>query len=64
MSMEETEDYKVELLLDGKKVGLNPYVRSVFIGVATALVGTLKGIEEPKKIVLTVEKKSPRHDVQ
>ncbi len=56
--MEETKDYDVELLLDGKRVGLNEYVRSVFIGVATALVDTLKNVEDPQKIVLTVEKKS------
>jgi len=56
--MEEKKDYDVELLLDGKRVGLNPYVRSVFIGVAKALVDTLKNIEDPKKIMITVEKKS------
>ena len=56
--MEEKKDYNVELLIDGKRVGLNPYVRSVFIGVANALVGTLKNVEDPKKIVLTVDKKS------
>jgi len=56
--MEETKDYNVELLINGKGIGLNPYVRSVFIGVAKALVGTLKNVEDPQKIVLTVEKKS------
>jgi hypothetical protein len=54
--MKEKKEYKVELLLDGRKVGLNQYVRSVFIGVTTALVGTLKNVEEPEKIIITVEK--------
>lgn len=56
--MEEKKDYDVELLIDGKRVGLNQYVRSVFIGVATVLVSTLKNVEDPQKIMLTVEKKS------
>jgi hypothetical protein len=55
--MEEFKDYKVELVLDGKTTGLNMYVRSVFIGVTEALVGTLKNVGEPKKIEIRVEKK-------
>jgi len=55
--MEDFKDYKVELVLDGKPTGLNVYVKSVFIGVAKALVGTLKNVGDPKTIEIRVEKK-------
>lgn len=37
----------IELLINGKKVGLNPYVRSVFTEVTRGLLATLKGIDTP-----------------
>jgi hypothetical protein len=56
--MEESNDCVVTLVINGKKVGLNPYVKSVYVGVVLALAGTLKNVDEPKKIEITVEKKS------
>ena len=56
--MENKKEYDVELLINGKRVGLNKYVKSVFIEVTMALVDTLKNVEDPQKIALTVEKKS------
>ena len=50
------KDCNVELILDGKKTGLNMYVRSVFINVVLALVKTLKNIGDPEKIEIRVEK--------
>ncbi|AEA46314.1 hypothetical protein [Archaeoglobus veneficus] len=46
--MEENNDRKakVTLVVDGKKVPLNSYVRSVFSSVIVALISTLKGVDE------------------
>ncbi len=40
------ESKKVTLVVDGKRVPLNPYVSSVFSSIITALVSTLKGVDE------------------
>ncbi len=45
----------VELRVDGRRVSLNPYVRSVFKSVLQALIGTLKGCETAKHIEIRVE---------
>jgi len=37
---------EVKLKIDGREVGLNPYVTSVFHNVILALIETLKGIDE------------------
>jgi hypothetical protein len=52
--MEQQQEYEVELLLDGKKVGLNPYVRSVFHQVVKGLVSTLKNTGDPEEILVRV----------
>lgn len=52
--MDRQEEYQVELLVDGKKLGLNPYVRSVFYQVVTGLVSTLKNVGEPGEIQVRV----------
>jgi len=49
--MEESKGRKVEqgkvtLIVDGKRIPLNSYVSSVFSSVITALISTLKGVEE------------------
>ena len=47
----------IELLVDGKKVPMNSYVRSVFFRVIEALVSTLKGVDEEwKEIEIKLEK--------
>lgn len=47
----------IELLVDGKKVPMNNYVRNVFFKVIEALVSTLKGVDgEWKKIEIKLEK--------
>jgi molybdopterin-guanine dinucleotide biosynthesis protein B len=45
----------VELLVDGRRVLLNPYVRSVFRGVLLALVDTLKGCEGRRRVEVRLE---------
>jgi len=45
--MEEKEKKaKVTLVVDGRRIPLNPYVSSVFANVIAALISTLKGVEE------------------
>lgn len=36
----------VELYIDGKKIPLNKYVKSVFLKIILALISTLKGVPE------------------
>jgi len=47
--------YTIELSINGKKIGMNQYVRSVFYSILTGLVRTLKNIEEPEEIVIRVK---------
>lgn len=47
----EEKKRRVELLVNGKKVGLNPYVKSVFQAVIRGLLSTLKGVDEPAREV-------------
>ncbi len=46
--------YSIELSINGKKVGMNQYVRSVFYTILTGLVKTLKNLEEPEEIVVRI----------
>jgi hypothetical protein len=48
------ENTKVELTVNGKIIGLNPYVQSVFLEVIAGLVSTLKNTEQPDEIVVRV----------
>ena len=46
----------LEVRIDGKKVPTNDFIRRVFAGVVEALVVPLKGVEDPKEIVITVRR--------
>ncbi len=37
---------EVKLVVDGKEIELNPFVSQVFFKIITALVSTLKGVDE------------------
>jgi hypothetical protein len=50
-------NYSVELTINGKKIGLNPYVKSVFIHVVFGMVKTLKNVNEPEQITIEVQSK-------
>lgn len=52
----EGKDFKVELEINHKKVGMKPYVKSVFINVLLGLVKTLKRIDSPEEIVLKISR--------
>lgn len=52
----EGKDFKVELTVNNNKVGLKPYVKSVFINVMLGLIKTLKGIDSPEEIVLKLSR--------
>jgi hypothetical protein len=54
--MADNQDFDVELTVNGKKVGTNPYVSSVFINVILGLVKTLNDVEEPGEVVLRIVK--------
>jgi len=37
---------EIELIVNGKKIPLNRYVQTVFCNVISALISTLKGVDE------------------
>ncbi|MEM2144932.1 MAG: hypothetical protein QW279_06195 [Candidatus Jordarchaeaceae archaeon] len=47
---------EVKLIVDGKEIGMNEYVRSVFFEVCTGLLRTLKGVKEWKEIQIQIKK--------
>jgi hypothetical protein len=52
--MSDQKDYKVELTVNGKKVGMNPFVKTVFARVILSLVESLKNTGEAGEIVVKV----------
>lgn len=54
--MEKQQEYQVDLLLDGKKAALKPFVRDVFYQVVSGLVSTLKSTGEPAEIVVRISR--------
>ena len=52
----EDRHYTIELAVDGKKIGLNKFVRSVFINVTTGMVLPLKNIGDPEEIVVRLKR--------
>jgi hypothetical protein len=52
-SMAEKEP-SVELTVNGKRVGMKPFVKSVFIRVVMALLETLKNVDDPDEVVLKI----------
>jgi len=48
--------FKVELSVNGKRIGLNPYVQSVFTNVLIGILGTLKGAGKPASVELRLKK--------
>jgi len=54
---EKTGDgYSVELHVNGKKIGMNSFVRTVFFNVVTGIVSTLKKTEGADEIVLKIRR--------
>ena len=45
----------VRLEVDGRDIELNPFVRQLFAGVIRGLIGALKGVDQPRKVVISVE---------
>jgi hypothetical protein len=52
-SMAEME-MSVVLTVNGKRVGMKPFVKAVFIKVVMALLETLKNVDEPDEVVLKI----------
>jgi hypothetical protein len=52
--MNENQNFTVELTVNGKKVGMNPFVKNVFAKVILSLVESLKNTGEPEEIVVKV----------
>ncbi|MBA7670468.1 hypothetical protein ES703_78614 [subsurface metagenome] len=49
-------DFKIELTVNNKKVGLNSFVRGVFVNVILGVVKTLKNVDEPEDIVVKIQR--------
>ena len=58
--MEEKEstgkEYSVELHVNGKKIGMNHFVRTVFFNIVTGIVSTLKKTGDADEIILKIRK--------
>jgi hypothetical protein len=50
------EEMSVELTVNGKRVGMKPFVKSVFIKVVIALLETLKNVDDPDEVVLKMKR--------
>jgi hypothetical protein len=48
------KEYAIELTVDGKRVGMNAFVKSVFIKVILGLVESLKNTDDPEQIVVKI----------
>lgn len=44
----------VQITVDGQPLGLAPFVREMIATVVYAMVGNLKGVEQPRQLVLTI----------
>lgn len=47
-------EMSVVLTVNGKRVGMKPFVKAVFIKVVMALLETLKNVDEPDEVVLKI----------
>lgn len=54
---ESDESIDLELEVDGKSVGMNPFVKTVFHKVILSLVSSLKKTEEASEIVIRLRTK-------
>ena len=55
MDKDAKSTYEITLIVDGKRVPTNFFVKEMLGGGVTGMIGALKGIEDPRKIELTVE---------
>jgi hypothetical protein len=46
--------YKVELIVNEKKIGMNSFVKTIIYNVNLGIIKTLKKVEEPKEIVIKI----------
>ena len=58
MESKKSEKFKITLIIDGKRVPTNYFVKEMIGGGVEGMVGVLKGVENPQKIELTVERTS------
>ncbi len=45
---------RVELCVNEKKIGLNPFVQTVFVNVISGIIKSLKNVDDAKEIVLKI----------
>ena len=50
------KERSVELTVNGKRVGMNPFVKTVFINVILGIVESLKNTEKPDEIILKISR--------
>ena len=50
------KERSVELTVNGKRVGLNPFVKSVFVKVILGIVEILKDTDNPDEVVLKISR--------
>ncbi|MGQ9616184.1 MAG: hypothetical protein ACUVWJ_07240 [Spirochaetota bacterium] len=50
-------DYVVELMVNGKRIGMNRFVQALIINVIMGILSSLKNTGKPDEVVLTIGKK-------
>ena len=50
-------EYGIELMINGKRIGMNRFVQALIINVIIGIVSSLKNTGKADEIVLTIKKK-------
>ena len=49
---------KIELTVNGKRLGLNSFVQTLFINIITGAVKSLKGVGRPREIIVKISEEN------
>jgi hypothetical protein len=50
-------EYGIELIVNGKRIGMNRFVKVLIINVMMGILSSLKNTGKPDEVVLTIKKK-------
>ena len=54
MNNSPTDNFSLELTINGKKIGTNPFVQNMMVATLLGMVSPLKGVETPREIVIKI----------
>jgi hypothetical protein len=56
---QDTDDYHLTLEVDGAMVPMKQFVREIIAGALIGMLARLKGVDDPDRIVVTIERRRP-----